>query len=204
MKNAGLMYAISAIFFGIISIAVSFIFFISFPAAVLAITFGIFAVRRYYRKSGTVAIVCGLIGTIITIVVFVDIVQALNVDSLIAGNWNTEDNEYITFNDTGSYTWYLDKNNMSEYMAGYYKLSSGIYKNKTAYTMGYTVIFNQLSYTAADNVEPVKSTSKWLIYTPGEDVLDGKSDNYEMMNLETGQIVKISKEKVKLFGIFSI
>lgn len=204
MKNAGLMYGIAAIFFGIVSIAVSFIFFISFPAAVLAITFGFFAIRRYYRKSGTVAIVCGIIGTIITIVIFVNIVQALNVDSLIAGNWNTEDNEYISFNDTGSYTWYIDKNIKSEYSTGYYKLSSGIYKNKEAYTMGYTVIFNQLSYTSNDIVEPLKSTSKWLIYTPGEDVLDGKSHNYEMMNLETGEIVKISKEKVKLFGIFSV
>ena len=204
MKNAGLMYGIAAIFFGIISIAVSFIFFISFPAAVLAITFGAFAVRRYYRKSGTTAIVFGLIGTIITIVIFVDIVQALNVDSLIAGNWSTQDNEYIIFNDRGSYTWYADKNVESEYSTGYYKLSSGIYKNKEKYTMGYTVIFNQLSYTADNSVEPIKSTSKWLIYTPGEDVLDGRSDNYEMMNLETGQIIKISKEKVKLFGIFSV
>ena len=118
--------------------------------------------------------------------------------------WNTENNEYINFTDRGAYIWYLDKDDKSEYSSGYYTLSSGIYKNKKEYTMGYTVTFKQLNYCTNDKVEAERSTSKWLIYTPGEEVLEGKSDNYEMMNLETGQVVKISKEKVKLFGIFSI
>jgi len=204
MKNPGLLYAVASIFFGIVSIAVCIIFFISFPAAVLAIAFGIFAVRRYYRKSGTTAIVLGVIGTVLTIVVFVNIVQALNVDSLIAGNWNTENNEYINFTDRGSYIWYLDKNEQTEYSSGYYTLSSGIYKNKKEYTMGYTVTLKQLTYCVNNKLEKEVNTSKWLIYTPGEEVLEGKSDSYEMMNLETGQVIKISKEKVKLFGIFEI
>ena len=46
MKNPGLLYGIASIFFGVISIAVCMIFFISFPAAVLAITFGAFAIKR--------------------------------------------------------------------------------------------------------------------------------------------------------------
>lgn len=202
MKNPGLLYGVASIFFGVISVVVSMIFFISFPAAVLAIAFGIFAVRRYYRKSGTTAIVLGVIGTVLTIVIFVNIVQALNVDSLIAGNWNTENNEYINFTDRGSYIWYLDKNDQSEYSSGYYTLSSGIYKNKKEYTMGYTVTFKQLTYCVNDKLEKEVNASKWLIYTPGEEVLEGRDNSYEMMNLETGQVIKISKEKVKLFGIF--
>lgn len=204
MKNPGLVYAISAIFFGIISTLLCVIFFISFPAAVLAITFGIFAVRRYYRKSGTVAILLGIIGTILTIIIFVNIVQALNVDSLIAGSWNTENNQHIEFTDRGGYIWYLNNDDRTEYSSGYYTLSSGIYKNKKEYTMGYTVTFKQIEYCTGTKTEEEKITSKWLIYTPGEEVLDSKSDDYEMMNLETGKVVKISKEKTKLFGIFEI
>lgn len=204
MKNPGLLFAISSIFFGIISIVVCMIFFISFPAAVLAITFGIFAARRYYKKSGTVAIVLGVLGTFLTIIVFINIVQALNVDSLIAGNWNTDNNQHIEFTDRGGYIWYLNNNDRNEYASGYYTLSSGIYKNKKGYTMGYTVVFKQISYCAAGEIEEDKIVSKWLIYTPGEEVLEGKSNDYEMMNLETGQVLKISKEKVKLFGIFEI
>ena len=204
MKNPGLVFAISAMFFGIISVAVCMIFFVSFPAAVLAMTFGAFAVRRYYKKSGTTAIVLGIIGTVLTIIIFINIVQALNVDSLIAGNWNTENNEHIEFSDRGGYIWYLDNDSKTEYKSGYYTLSSGIYKNKKGYTMGYTVTFKQIEYCTGKKTEEESVTSKWLIYTPGEDVLDGKSDNYEMMNLETGRVVKISKEKVKLFGIFEI
>lgn len=204
MKNPGLIYSIAAIFFGVISIVVCMIFFISFPAAVLAITFGAFAVRRYYRKSGTTAIVLGLIGMILTIIIFINIVQALNVDSLIAGNWNTENSQRIEFTDRGAYIWYLDSNDKSEYTSGYYTLSSGIYKNKKEYTMGYTVTFKQLNYCRGSKAQKEQITSKWLIYTPGEEVLEGRSDDYEMMNLETGQVVKISKEKVKLFGIFEI
>ena len=204
MMNAGKLYSIASVFFGIISVVTSMIFFISFPAAVLAITFGILAVRRYYKKSGTISIILGVIGTIITIIVFVSIVQALNVDSLIAGNWNTENNQHITFNDRGSYIWYMDKNNEEEYYSGYYTLSSGIYKNKKEYTMGYTVVFRQLKYCDSNGINTEEITSKWLIYTPGEEVLEGKSDSYEMMNLATGQVIKITKEKTKLFGIFSI
>lgn len=204
MKNSGLLYSISSIFFGIVAVVTSMIFFISFPAAVLAIAFGIFAVRRYYRKSGTIAIILGLIGIIITIIVFVNIVQALDVDSLIAGNWNTENNEYIKFTDRGAYVWYLDKSNKDEYASGNYKLSTGIYKNGKEYTMGYTVVFNQLNYCSEGKLSSDKVISKWLIYTPGEEVLEAQSDSYEMMNLETGRIVKISKEKVKLLGIFSV
>jgi len=205
MKNPGLLYAIASIFFGIISVAVCIIFFISFPAAVLAITFGAFAIRRYYRKSGTTAIILGLIGTVLTIIIFVNIVQALDVDSLVAGNWNTENNERIEFTDRGSYIWYFDKDDKSEYTSGYYTLSSGVYKNKKQYTMGYTVTFKQLNRSSNNNkIEKEELVSKWLIYTPGEEVLEGTSDNYEMMNLQTGQIVKISKEKVKLFGIFEM
>ena len=55
MSNPGKLYSIASVFFGIVSIATSMIFFISFPAGVLAIFFGILAVKRYYRKSGTVA-----------------------------------------------------------------------------------------------------------------------------------------------------
>lgn len=204
MKNPGLVFAIASIFFGIVSIIVCMIFFISFPAAVLAVTFGLFAVRRYYRKSGTLAIIFGLIGIVLTIVIFVDIVQALNVDSLIAGNWNTKNDERIEFTDRGGYIWYIDNNDRNEYTSGYYTLSSGIYKNKKGYTMGYTVTFKQLNYCIGNKSQKEQGTSKWLIYTPGEDVLQGKSNNYEMMNLETGQVVKISKEKQKLFGIFEI
>ena len=203
MKNPGLMYGIAAIFFGIISVVVCMIFFISFPAAVLAMAFGAFAVRRYYRKSGTIAIILGIIGTVLTIIIFINIVQALNVDSLIAGNWNTENNERIEFTDRGGYIWYLN-DNRTEYSSGYYTLSSGVYKNKKGYTMGYTVTFKQIEYCTGKRTEEENLTSKWLIYTPGEEVLEGKSDDYEMMNLETGRVVKISKEKVKLFGIFEI
>ncbi len=204
MKNPGLLYSIASIFFGVISIAVCMIFFISFPAAVLAITFGAFAIKRYYKKCGTISIILGLIGIVLTLIIFVNIVKALNVDSLIAGNWTTEDNEYINFTDRGSYIWYLDKNVKDDYSSGYYTLSSGIYKNGKEYTMGYTVTFKQLNYCEDDKIEKEEKTSRWLIYTPGEEVLDGKSDDYEMMNLETGRIVKISKEKVKILGIFSI
>lgn len=204
MKNAGLLYSIASVFFGIVSVATSMIFFISFPAAVLGITFGIFAVRRYYRKSGTTAIVLGVIGIIITIVVFVNIVNALNVDSLIAGKWNAETGEKMEFTDRGAYVWYPNKNDLSEYASGYYELSTGIYKNGRKYTMGYTITLKQTKYTTESDVDKMTLTEKWLIYTPGEEVLDGKSDTYEMMNLDTGRIVKIVKEKVKLFGIFSI
>jgi len=204
MKNPGLMYSIAAIFFGVISVAVCMIFFISFPAAVFSITFGIFAVRRYYRKSGTTAIVLGIIGTVLTIIIFVNIVQALNVDSLIAGNWNTENNQRIEFTDSGAYIWYLDSVYKNKYTSGYYTLSSGLYKNKNQYTMGYTVTFKQLNYCEGNKTQKEQITSKWLIYTPGEEVLETKSDDYEMMNLQTGQVIKISKEKVKLFGIFEI
>lgn len=204
MRNPGLLYSIAAIFFGVISVALCMFFFISFPAAVLAITFGIFAIRRYYKKSGFTSVALGTIGTILTIIVFINIVQALDVDSLIAGNWNTENNEYINFTDRGSYIWYADKDNKSEYSTGYYTLSSGVYKNGKAYTMGYTVELKQLNCCENNKIKKDEQTSKWLIYTPGEGVMEPKSDDYEMMNLKTGQIVKISKEKTKIFGIFSI
>lgn len=204
MRNTGLMFGIAAIFFGIISIAVCMVFFISFPAAVLAITFGVFAIRAYYRKCGITAIVLALIGAILTIVIFANIVEALNVDSLIAGNWNTENNERIEFTDRGAYIWYTDINDKNEYTSGYYTLSSGVYKNKNKYVMGYTVTFKQLNYSTINKNKRAEVTAKWIIYTPGEKVLDAKSNNYEMMNLETGQIIKISKEKVKLFGIFEV
>lgn len=205
MRNSGLVYAISAIFFGIISVAVCMIFFISFPAAVLAMVFGAFAVRNYYRKSGTTAIILGIIGTVLTIIIFINIVQALNVDSLIAGNWNTENNERIEFTDTGAYSWYLNNDNRNEYTSGYYTVSSGVYKNKKEYIMGYTVTFKQLNRSSGyGKLEKEEYISKWLIYTPGEEVIEAKGDDYEMMNLETGEVLKISKEKVKLFGIFEI
>lgn len=54
------LFGIAAVFFGIISVGLSMIFFISFPAAVLAITFGTFAVKKFYRKSGTTGIVLGI------------------------------------------------------------------------------------------------------------------------------------------------
>lgn len=204
MMNAGKLYSIASMFFGIISVITSFIFFISFPAAVLAITFGIFAVRRYYRKSGTLAILLGIIGTIITIVVFVNIVSALNVDSLIAGKWISETGQMISFTDRGAYVWYEDKSNISEYSSGYYKLGTGIYKNGNTYTMGYTVTINQMKYAEKSGAYDINRTERWLIYTPGKEVLDGKNDTYEMMNLDNGKIIKITKEKTKLFGIFSI
>ena len=204
MMNAGRLYSIASVFFGIVSVAVSMVFFISFPAAVLAITFGILAVRRYYRKSGTTAIILGIIGTIITVVVFVNIVNALNVDSLVAGKWNAETGERISFTDGGAYVWYPDKSEENEFASGYYKLSTGIYKNGRKYTMGYTVVLNQIQYTTKSGAEKISQTDKWLIYTPAEDVMGGKSDTYEMMNMQTGQIIKITKEKTKLIGIFSI
>ena len=204
MKNPGLLYSIASIFFGVISVAVSMIFFISFPAAVLAITFGAFAVRKYYRKSGTTAIILGIIGTIITVVIFVNIVSALNVDSLIAGKWNAEEGDKMEFTDRGAYVWYPDKSNLDEYASGYYELSTGIYKNGRKYTMGYTVTLTQNKYYTKSGSEDYTLTEKWLIYTPGEEVLDAKSDMYEMMNLKTGEIIKITKEKTKLFGIFTI
>ena len=205
MKNAGKLYGIASIFFGIISVALSMIFFISFPAAVLAIAFGVLAVRRYYRKTGTVAIILGVIGTIITVIVFVNIVNALNVDSLVAGKWNAESGEKMDFTDRGAYVWYFDKDNMDEYSTGYYELSTGIYKNGRHYVMGYTVVLKQLKYK--DNksgLQDMIKSERWLIYSPDKEVLDGKSDNYEMMNLETGKVISITKEKVKLFGIFEI
>lgn len=204
MMNAGRLYSIASVFFGVVSVATSMIFFISFPAAVLAIAFGIFSVRRYYRKSGTTAIVLGLIGIIITIIIFVNIVNALNVDSLIAGKWNAEDGKSMSFTDRGAYVWYPDKSNVDEYSSGYYKLSTGIYKSGRRYTMGYTVVLNQIKYITDRGTENISQTERWLIYTPGEEVLDGKSDSYEMMNLETGEVIKITKEKTKIFGIFSV
>jgi len=202
--NAGLLYSIAAIFFGIMSVVLSMIFFISFPAAVLAITFGIFAIRRYYRKTGTTAVILGIIGTIITVVVFVNIVSALNVDSLIAGTWITEDGEKMNFTERGAYVWYPDKSNLDEYSSGYYRLSTGVYKSNGKYTMGYTVVLNQLRYTTERETTKITEIDKWLIYTPGQEVLDGKSNTYEMMNLQTGRVIKITKEKTKIFGIFSI
>ena len=204
MMNAGRLYSIASVFFGIVSIATSFIFFISFPAAVLAITFGIFAVKRYFRKSGTTAILLGIIGIIITIIVFANIISALNVDSLIAGKWKAESGEMMTFTDRGAYVWYPDANDLNEYSTGYYKLGTGVYKNGRKYTMGYTVILNQLTYTEKEGTFDIERSERWLIYTPGEEVLDGKSDSYEMMNLDNSKIIKITKEKTKLFGIFSI
>lgn len=204
MSNPGRLYSIASVFFGVVSVLTSFIFFIGFPAAILGITFGAFAVRRYYRKSGTTAIVLGLIGVIITIIIFVNIVSALNVDSLIAGKWNTETGEKMEFSDRGAYVWYPDNSDLNEYSNGYYELSSGIYKNGRKYIMGYTVTLKQTKYTTKTGTEEVPLTEKWLIYTPGEEVLESGSDNYEMMNLDTGKVVKITKEKTKLFGIFSI
>lgn len=202
--NAGKLYSISSVFFGVISVVTSMIFFISFPASILAIAFGIFAVRRYFRKSGTTAIVLGIIGIILTIIVFVNIVSALNVDSLIEGKWNAENGESMNFTDRGAYVWYPNSSDMQEYANGYYKLSTGVYKSGRKYTMGYTVVLNQIKYTTENGTQEISQTEKWLIYTPGEEVIDGKSDTYEMMNLETGRIIKITKEKMKIFGIFSI
>ncbi len=199
---AGKLYSIASIFFGLISVVLSMIFFISFPAAILAITFGILAVKRYYRKSGTTAIVLGLTGVVITIVIFVNIVSALNVEGLISGNWNTENGGYINFTDRGVYVWYSDKDNKDDYSSGYYKLSTGIYKNGKKYTMGYTVEIKQLNYCVDGEINEEERTTKWLIYTPNKEVIDGRNKNYEMMNMETGSIVRIEKEKVKLFGIF--
>ena len=196
------LFGIASVFFGIISVVLSMIFFISFPAAVLAITFGIFAVKRFYRKSGTTGIVLGIIGIILTILVFVNIVQALDVDSLIAGKWYTEDGEYINFTDRGAYLWYTDNETRENYTSGYYTLSSGVYKNGKKYTMGYTVTLKQLKEVEGSKENADEYTSKWLIYTPDEDILDERSDNYEMMNLKTGQVIKIQKEKQKLFWIF--
>ena len=70
--------------------------------------------------------------------------------------------------------------------------------------MGYTVTLTQNKYYTKSGSENFTLTEKWLIYTPNEEVLDAKSDMYEMMNLETGEIIKITKEKTKLFGIFTI
>lgn len=196
------LFGIASVFFGIISVGLSMIFFISFPAAVLAITFGIFAVKRFYRKSGTTGIVLGIIGIILTILVFVNIVQALDVDSLIAGKWYTEDGEYINFTDRGAYLWYTNNETRENYTSGYYTLSSGVYKNGKKYTMGYTVTLKQLKEVEGGKENVDEYISKWLIYTPGEEVLDERSDNYEMMNLTTGQVIKIQKEKQKLFWIF--
>ena len=202
--NAGRLYSISSVFFGIVAVVTSFIFFISFPAAVLAITFGIFSVRRYYRKSGTTAIILGVIGIIITIVVFINIVSALNVDSLIAGKWNSENGQMMNFTDRGAYVWYKDKSNIQEYSSGYYKLGTGVYKNGKMYTLGYMVTLNQTKYNEKEGAFDIKRTERWLIYTPGEEVLDGKSNTYEMMNLDTGETILITKEKTKIFGIFSV
>lgn len=48
-----------------------------------------------------------------------------------------------------------------------------------------------------------KNTHPSGLYTlHGEDIVNEKSDNYEMMNLTTGKVVKIQKEKQKLFWIF--
>lgn len=196
------LYGIASVFFGIISVGLSMIFFISFPAAVLAITFGIFAVKRFYRKSGTTGIVLGIIGIILTVVVFVNVVQALDADSLMEGKWYTEDGEYINFMDKGKYIWYPDKNDKDNCTIGYYTLSSGIYKNGKEYTMGYTITLKQLKQINGSETKEQKSIIKWLVYTPKEEVIDVKSNCYEMMNLTTGQIVKIQKEKQKLFWIF--
>ena len=205
MSNPGKLYSIASVFFGIVSIATSMIFFISFPAGVLAIFFGILAVKRYYRKSGTVAIVSGTLGILITIAIFAVIVSKLNVDSIVAGKWNAETGERIEFSDRGAYVYYPDNLNIDEYASGYYKLSSGLYKNGRKYTMGYTVVLNQMKYSTKENgMENLPFTDTWLLYTPNKDVSDIKSDNYEMMNLKTGRIIKITKEKEKIFGIFSI
>ena len=200
--ESGKLFGISAVFFGIISVLLSMVFFISFPAAILAMTFGIFAVRRFYRKSGTTGIVLGIIGIIITIVVFVNIVQALDVGSLIEGKWYTEDGEYVNFTDRGAYVWYQDKENKDNYSSGYYTLSSGVYKNGRRYTMGYTVTLKQLKDVNNGNIDDEEYEAKWLIYTPGEDVVDDRSNNYEMINLKTCQVVKLQKEEKKLIGIF--
>lgn len=196
------LFGIASVLFGIVSVGFSMIFFISFPAAVLAITFGIFAVKRFYRKSGTTGIVIGIVGIVLTIIVFVDIVQALDVDSLIAGKWYTEDGEYINFTGRGEYLWCTDSEIEENYTSGYYTLSTGIYKNGKKYTMGYTVNLKQLKKVEGSKESNDEQTFKWLIYTPGKEVLDERSDNYEMMNLTTGQVIKIQKEKKKLFWIF--
>ncbi|MDD2627280.1 MAG: hypothetical protein PHR25_02980 [Clostridia bacterium] len=132
---AGKLYSIAAIILGLISVGSSMIFFVSFPAAVLAITYGIFAVRRYYTKSGTTAIILGIVGTIITIVVFINLVSSLNIDNLLAGNWNIETGEYITFTDRGTYVWNEKKEDQDNYSSGQYKFSSGLYKNKKEHVL---------------------------------------------------------------------
>lgn len=164
--ETSILFGISAVFFGLISVGLSMIFFISFPAAVLAITFGIFAVKRFYRKSGTAGIVLGFVGTILTIVFFVNIVQALDVDSLIEGKWYTEDGEYINFTDRGAYLWYNDAENKDIYTSGYYTLSTGIYKSGRKYVMGYTVTLKQLKRVNGLEKNSEEQTSKWIIYTP--------------------------------------
>ncbi|MDD2627279.1 MAG: hypothetical protein PHR25_02985 [Clostridia bacterium] len=63
---------------------------------------------------------------------------------------------------------------------------------------GHTIRFDQkfeVINGKKDNTNKV--IKEWLIYKPD---YAKKSDNkYEMMNLETGSVVKIEKEKIKLF-----
>lgn len=97
---------------------------------------------------------------------FINIVQALDVDSLIEGKWYTEDGEYINFTDRGAYLWYTDSETKESYTSGYYTLSSGVYKSGRKYTMGYTVTLKQLKNVIGEEENAEEYTSKWLIYTP--------------------------------------
>lgn len=203
MWDSGKWYSVASVFFGIIALISSVIFFIGFPAAVLAIFFGIMAVRRYYRKSGTTSIVMGIASIVITIFVFVNVVSALNVSNLVQGNWILEGREHIEFKDNNIYSWYKDLNNEDEnYSVGNYELSTGVYKGKKDYVMGYMITFNQsvINEDGQNNKENI--SYKYLIYQDKEeDIIKNANESsveneiYQIMNMKTGQVNKIEKQK---------
>lgn len=203
MWDSGKWYSVASVFFGIIALISSVIFFIGFPAAVLAIFFGIMAVRRYYRKSGTTSIVMGIASIVITIFVFVNVVSALNVSNLVQGNWILEGREHIEFKDNNIYSWYKDLNNEDgNYSMGNYELSTGVYKGKKDYVMGYMITFNQsvINEDGQNNKENI--SYKYLIYQDKEeDIIKNANESsveneiYQIMNMKTGQVNKIEKQK---------
>ena len=193
MRDAGRWYSVAAIFFGIVAVLTSVIFFIGFPAAVLAIFFGTLAVKRYYRKTGTTSIILGIVGIVLTVIVFVNIINALNVSNLVVGSWILNDGEQIQINENGTYLWYKD--NLDEnYTRGDYTLSTGMYKANNKYVMGYTVSFNQKILNEKGKELDELYTHKYLIYQE-----EKAGQEYQIMDMQTGQINEIIKQKNDLW-----